>query len=76
MDLGPRPSDDEMDDIVAQLREAGLPTIATDAKGRETWTLTDLGARLAQQMAFSGEQDALELMGALLDVVEGGTPTR
>ena len=35
MDPGPRPTDDEMDDVVAQLRDAGLLTIGFDADGTE-----------------------------------------
>jgi hypothetical protein len=49
MDLGPRPSDDEINGIVAQLRAAGLLTIGTDINGAETWTLTLEGTQVARQ---------------------------
>ena len=70
-----RPTDDEMDALVAELRDAGILTIGRDASGAETWTLTPMGASLARQLAMSSEDDAFELLNALLDAAEAGTPT-
>ena len=58
MDPGPRPTDPEMTAIVAELRDAGLLTIGTDAEGRETWTLTATGVQVARKMAMSSEDGA------------------
>jgi hypothetical protein len=69
MDPGPRPTDEETDAIVAELRDAGLLTIATDAEGRETWTLTPAGAQVARQPAMGDEAT----FNAILDAVEAGT---
>jgi hypothetical protein len=68
MDLGPRPTDPEMDAIVAQLREAGLLTIGFDAEGKETWTLTAEGAQVARQLAMGDEAT----INAILELVEAG----
>ena len=67
MQPGPRLTDDETTVLVAELRDAGLLTIGTDAEGHETWTLTSEGAQVARRRAMSNEEDALELIGALLD---------
>ena len=69
MDPGPRPTDGEMDDVVAQLRDAGLLTIGFDADGVETWTLTPEGAQVARQLAMGDEAT----LNAILDAVEGRT---
>jgi hypothetical protein len=60
-----RPSDEEMDAIVAELVAASLLTVGTDAQGRETWTLTPMGAQVANQMAMSSEDDAFAMFHAL-----------
>ena len=62
-----RPSHEEMDAMVAEMVQAGLLTVGTDAAGRETWTLTPQGAQVATQMAISSEDDAFALLDALLD---------
>jgi hypothetical protein len=56
LDLGRRPTDEEMDAIVAELLGAGLLTIGTDADGSETRTVTSEGAQVGRQpaMATSG----------------------
>jgi hypothetical protein len=64
---GERPTDAEVDAIVAEMVAAGLVTVGTDAEGRETWTLTPQGAQVATQMAISSEDDAFALLDALLD---------
>ena len=69
MDPGTRPTDEEMDGIVAELRDAGLLTIGFDADGTETWTLTPAGEQVARQLAmgdataFNAIFDAVELPG-------------
>jgi hypothetical protein len=70
-----RPTDEEMDAMIAELVEAGLLTVGTDAEGRETWTLTTMGAQVATQMAMGHEDDAAALLDALLDAAEAGTST-
>jgi hypothetical protein len=71
MDPGERPTDAEMDVLVAELRDAGLLTIGHDAGGAETWTLTPAGAQVATQTGMSAVDDALGLLTSLLDVAEG-----
>ena len=57
----PRPMTDEpsteaeVDAIVVELLEAGLLTIGPDAEGKETWALTDEGARVARMLAVKGD---------------------
>jgi hypothetical protein len=41
---------------------AGLLTVGTDAEGRETWTLTAMGAQFATQMAMGHQDDAVTLL--------------
>lgn len=67
-DLGDRPTDEEMTSIVADLREAGLLTIGTDADGHETWTLTDQGP--GGPAARHGDEATINV---ILDAVGGGT---
>jgi hypothetical protein len=55
MDPGPRPTDEEMTAIVAQLRDAGLLTVGVDADGTETWTLMPHGAQVARQLAMGDD---------------------
>jgi hypothetical protein len=62
-----------MDAIAAELGDAGLLTIGTDAESTVTWTLTHRGEQVARQMSVSSEDDALELLAALLDVTRAGT---
>jgi hypothetical protein len=50
---------------VAELVEAGLLTIGHDVDGRETWTLTDEGARVGRMLAMRGDE-AGEVLAALL----------
>jgi hypothetical protein len=59
--------DPETDALIAEIERAGLVTIGTDAEGHETWTLTPQGAQVGRQMAMSAEDDALDLLTALLD---------
>jgi hypothetical protein len=42
----------EVDALVAELVGAGLLTIGHDAAGKETWTLTDEGARVGRMLAM------------------------
>jgi hypothetical protein len=65
--LGRRPTDDEIDGIVAQLRDDGLLIIGTDALGNETWTLTAEGVQVARQLAMRNEAT----INAILDAVKG-----
>ena len=46
---------------------AGLLTVGFDAEGRETWTLTPMGAQVASQMAMSSEDAAFAMFNELLD---------
>ena len=48
----------EVDAIVAELVAAGVPTTGHDADRRETWTLTDEGARVARMLAMKGARRA------------------
>jgi hypothetical protein len=59
--------------MIAEMVEAGLLTVGTDAEGRETWALTPKGAQVATQTAMSSEGDALAMFSALLDAAEGDT---
>jgi hypothetical protein len=43
---------------------------------KETWTLTPADAQVANQIAMSAEEYALELLGALLDAVQADTSPR
>ena len=61
------PTDPELDAIVAELVQAGLVTIGTDADSRETWTLTPAGEQVANQIAMSAEDDGVALLTALLN---------
>ena len=65
-----RPSDEEMDAMIAEMVAAGLLTVGIDAQGRETWALTPKGAQVATQMAMSSEDDALAMFNALLDAAD------
>jgi hypothetical protein len=58
---------DDVDAIVAELVQAGLVTIGTDAGGRGTWALTPAGEQVANQIAMSAEDDGVALLTALLD---------
>jgi hypothetical protein len=69
MDLGPAPSHDELDTIVAELEAAGLLTVGFDADGKETWTLTPKGVQVARQLAMGDEATT----DAILDAVEART---
>ena len=71
-----RPSDEEMDALIAEMLADGLLTVGTDAEGRETWALTPKGAQVATQMAMSSEDDALAMFDALLDAAEANTSAR
>jgi hypothetical protein len=51
---------------VAELRDAGLLTIGTDAEGRETSTLTAAGAQVGRLLAMSGDHGQA-VLDALLD---------
>jgi hypothetical protein len=62
-----RPSDEEMDALIAEMVAASPLSVGTDAGGRETWALTPVGARVATQMAMSSKDDALAMFNALLD---------
>jgi hypothetical protein len=62
-----------MDALIAEMVVAGLLTVGTDAEGRETWTLTPMGARAARQMAMSSQDDAFAMLDALLDAAEADT---
>jgi hypothetical protein len=66
-----RPSGEERDAMIAELVEAALLTVGTDAQGRETWTLTPKGAQVATQMAMGHEDDAAALLDALLEAAGG-----
>jgi hypothetical protein len=68
-----RPTDPELDAVIAELVSAGLISVGTDAEGRETWTLTETGVQVSNQMAMSGQDDGLAHLAALLDDAEGGT---
>jgi hypothetical protein len=68
-----RPTDPELDAVIAELVSAGLITVGTDAEGRETWTLTEMGVQVSNQMAMSGQDEGLALLEALLEDAEGGT---
>jgi hypothetical protein len=59
-----------LDACAAELECAGLLTIGFDADGGETWTLTPKGAQVAREMVTSSEDDALELLSALLDATQ------
>ena len=72
MDPGDRPTDPEMDGIVARLREAGLLTIGVDAKGKETWTLTPQASRWPVSSPWGTRR---RIKNAILDAVEASTPT-
>ena len=52
--------------IVAELVEAGLLTIGHDAEGKETWTLTEEGARVGRMLAMKGDGSG-EVLAALPD---------
>jgi hypothetical protein len=54
-----RPTDAEMDELVAELADASLLTIEYDREGTERWRLTADGARVARQMAMSSDPDAV-----------------
>ena len=71
-----RPSDEEMDALIAEMVAADLLTVGTDAEGRETWALTPKGAQVATQMAMSSEDDALAMFDALLDAAAADTSAR
>ncbi len=59
---------------MAELVAAGLLTIGHDAEGKETWTLTDEGARVGRMLAMKGDA-AGEVLAALLDEASrGGAP--
>ena len=64
-----RVTDEDLDAIAAQLRDAGLVTIGFDADRTETWTLTPEGAQVACQLAMGDEA----AFNAILDAVEGRT---
>jgi hypothetical protein len=66
IDPGGRPTDPELEGIIEELREAGLLAVAHDTEGKETWTFTAAGAQVVRQMAMSAEDDALELLTAML----------
>jgi hypothetical protein len=68
-----RPTDHELDAVIAELVSAGLITVGTDAEGLETWTLTEMGVQVSNHMAMSGEDQGLALLEALLDDARGGT---
>jgi hypothetical protein len=55
MDPGERPTDAELESMIAELRDAGLLIIGHDVDGYETSTLTAAGAQVARQMAMSAE---------------------
>ena len=71
-----RPSDAEMDAMIAEMVQADLLTVGTDAQGRETWALTPKGAQVATQMAMSSEDDALAMFDALLHAAAADTSAR
>lgn len=54
---------------VAEMVDAGLLTVGTDAEGYETWALTPKGAQVATQMAMSSGDDAAAMLDKLLDAV-------
>jgi hypothetical protein len=56
-----------MDAMIADLVAAYQLTVGPDALGRETWTLTPIGAQLAAQMAMGHQDDAAALQDASLD---------
>ena len=68
-----RPSDEEMDAMIAEMVAAGLLTVGTDTQGRETWALTPKGARFATQMATSSKDDTFAMFSALLDAAGADT---
>jgi hypothetical protein len=57
-----RPSDEEIDGMIAEMVAAGLLTVGFDAEGGETWALTPKGAQVATQMAMGHEDDAAALL--------------
>ena len=67
--------DAEVNAIVTELVQAGLVTIGTDAEGRETWTLTEQGERMARMLAMYGDEVG-EVLGTLLDASEPDTGDR
>jgi hypothetical protein len=64
----------ETDAIVAELRDAGLLGIGTDAEGRETWTLTPAGRPGGQSDGYERRgRRARALLNALLAAAEADT---
>jgi len=70
-----RPSDEEMDAIVAEPEAAGLLAIGVDAEGRETWALTPMGAQVANQMEMGILQRPSRGSGAQLTAMSPSTRT-
>lgn len=54
------PRGNTVDDLAAQLEQAGLLMITTDDDGTVTYPLTEEGQRVAQGLAMGGGEDALE----------------
>jgi hypothetical protein len=61
--------------MIAEMVEAGLLTVGTDAQGRETWALTPKGARVATQMAMGTLQRPSRGSGAQLTAMSPSTRT-
>ena len=63
-------TDDDIDGLARHLVAAGLLVIGADDEGRETWALTDEGARIGRMLAM-GSSDAEDV----LDVLLGSAPS-
>ena len=59
--------DAEMDEIVAQLEQAGLVETYVNAEGKAAMRLTAKGAQLGRSMALAGDEDAAAVLDALLE---------
>ena len=62
MDAGPRPTNAEVAQLVAMLKDAGLVQVYTDEQGREAYRLTEEGVRVGHTLALVVGEDAEALL--------------
>jgi DNA-binding PadR family transcriptional regulator len=66
MDPVPRPTNAEMAQLVALLEERGLVEVYVNDDGQEVYRLTDEGVRVGNMLAMVEDEDADQVLRALL----------